>query len=195
MKRDRTWADVRRLPDDPRPPAAMVAGIVLTLSLSWVGIGHLLGLPSSWLTGGVLLTTAVASVWLTIPEALLVAGLGFLVVDGFVQGSYGTLEWTQAIDLALVAAFVLLGVLVVEAAYEAHWSRPPARSAPVPAPPEPWWLDDDLAEASLAMADDELPGHAPPAPADGTGTATDEGAAARTDRDPTSTSTARTNAS
>ena len=166
-RQDLTWADLRRRPDDRRPPAAVVIGAAMMLQLTWVGLGRA-DLSAVVLTAGVVVSAAVASLWLTLPAAMGEALFAFLVVDGFVQGSYGTLTWGGAEDLALLAGIVLLCVLVAEAAYEVRWSRPPRQDGHAPSDElVPWWYDDDLVELSLTMdlPDDEKDAAAPPADA------------------------------
>ena len=128
----------------------MVVGATLTLQLLWVGIGHGL-LPHVVLVVGMVLSAATASVWLTLPAALAEAGLSFLVIDGFVDGSYGTLTWDGTGDLALITALVLACLLAAEAAYDLRWSRPDRRERPPVA--AGWWHDDDLVELSLTLPD------------------------------------------
>ena len=124
------------------------------LSLAWVGLGRDL-LPHQVLIGGELLLAGVTSLWLTLPAALSLAVISFLVVDGFVEGSYGTLSWSGAGDLTLLTAFVLLCLLAAEAAYDLRWSKP-GRARPsdqVRIQVVPWWHDDDLVELSLTLPD------------------------------------------
>ena len=157
-RQDMTWADLRRRPGDRRPPAALVIGVLMMLQLTWVGLGRDELSPVA-LTVGVVISAAVVSLWLTLPAAVGEGLFAFLVVDGFVQGSYGTLTWDGAEDLALLAGIVLLCLLVAEAAYDFRWSRPARVSATAPSDElVPWWYDDDLAELSLGVADiSELP--------------------------------------
>ena len=157
-RQDLTWADLRRRPGDRRPPAALVVGATMMLQLTWVGLGRDELSPVA-LTVGVVLIAAVASAWLTLPASLGAGLLAFLVVDGFVQGSYGTLTWDGAEDLALFVGIVLLCLLVAEAAYDFRWSKPAPVGDAAPADDlVPWWYDDDLAELSLSVTDvSELP--------------------------------------
>jgi hypothetical protein len=148
-RQDLIWADVRRRPDDRRPPAAVVVGATLMLELLWVGLARTLLSPVA-LTVGVVVLTTVASVWLTLPATLGQALVSFLVVDGFVEGSYGTLGWHGTYDLMLFTALLLLSMLAAESAYEVRWSKPD-RAAPGRRPP--WWHDDDLVELSLGLPD------------------------------------------
>ena len=150
-RQDLVWADLRRRPDDRRPPAAVLVGAMMALQLLWVGVGHTV-LPAAWLTGVVLVSSGLASLWLTLPAALGQAVLSFLIVDGFVEGSYGTLGWNGASDLALLTAFVLLCILAAEAAYDLLWSKP-RHGRPTAGRDLPWWHDDDLVELSLTLPD------------------------------------------
>ena len=161
-RQDLVWADLRRRPDDRRPPAAVLVGAMMALQLLWVGVGHTV-LPAAWLTGVVLVSSGLASLWLTLPAALGQAVFSFLVVDGFVEGSYGTLGWNGAGDLALLTAFVLLCILAAEAAYDLLWSKP-RHGRPTTGRDLPWWHDDDLVELSLTLPDvpDELDAGDPP---------------------------------
>ena len=157
-RQDLTWADLRRRPDDRRPPGALVVGATMMLQLTWVGLGRDAFSPTA-LTVGVVLSAAIASAWLTLPAAIGEGLFAFLVVDGFVQGSYGTLTWDGAADLALLAGTLLACLLVAEAAYDFRWSKPARVGDTAPADElVPWWYDDDLAELSLSVADiSELP--------------------------------------
>lgn len=175
-RQDLIWADVRRRPDDRRPPASIIVGAVFMLQLTWVGIGHGL-LPHAVLIGGVLVSAGVAALWLTLPAALALAVISFLVVNGFVEGSYGTLTWSGAGDLTLLTAFVLLCLLAAEAAYDLRWSKP-GRARPsdqVHIDVVPWWYDDDLVELSLTLPDepDTHDGHGEPHADDGAPDAAD----------------------
>lgn len=159
-RQDLLWADLRRRPDDRRPPGAVVVGVAMMLQLTWVGIGHDL-IPHPVLIVGLVLSAAVASVWLTLPAALSQAVLSFLITDGFVDGSYGALTWDAPRDLALLTAFVLACLLAAEAAYDVRWSKP-FRSVPT-AVETPWWHDDDLVALSLSLP--EAPDDATASPA------------------------------
>jgi hypothetical protein len=157
-RQDLTWADLRRRPGDRRPPAALVVGAAMMLQLTWVGLGRD-ELSAVALTVGVVVSAALASLWLTLPAAVGEGLFAFLVVDGFVQGSYGTLTWDGARDLALLAGTVLVCLLVAEAAYDLRWSKPaPVGDAASTDELVPWWCDDDLVELSLGVAHiSELP--------------------------------------
>ena len=142
------WADVRRQPDDRRPPAALLLGAAFLIQLLWVGLGHGVGVGNAVLIGGVAGLAFAISLWLTVPAALLAGGTAFLTIDGFVQGGYGTLTWTGAGDVLLIGALVAGCALLAEAAYEMWWSRPrrsrPTRDTVL----TPWWYDDTLVELS-----------------------------------------------
>lgn len=162
-RQDLIWADVRRRPDDRRPPAAVVIGATMMLQLLWVGLGRTLLSPVA-LTVGIVVLATVASVWLTLPATVGQAVVSFLVVDGFVEGSYGTLDWHGTYDLMLLTALLLLSLLAAESAYELRWSKPDRSTRAGQRPP--WWHDDDLVELSLSLPD-------PPADGDPAPSATD----------------------
>ena len=154
------WADVRRQPDDRRPPAALLLGAAFLIQLLWVGLGHGVGVGNAVLIGGVAGLAFAISLWLTVPAALLAGGTAFLTIDGFVQGGYGTLTWTGAGDVLLIGALVAGCALLAEAAYEMWWSRPrrsrPTRDTVL----TPWWYDDTLVELSLQLSDEGEQAHA-----------------------------------
>ena len=102
------WTDLRRLPNDPRPPAPLVLGVAFVALLGWVGFANVAGMsPTASVIGAGVIAT-VAGWWLTIPAAACMALVAFLVVDGFVQGRFGQLSWDGLPD-----AIVLVGLLVV----------------------------------------------------------------------------------
>jgi hypothetical protein len=120
---DPVWSSLRRTPDDPRPPAALVLGIAFAALLGWAGVSGLLSLPTAIAVGGALVVATVASWWLTAPGAVVSAALTFLVVDGFVLGTLGDLGWNGMSDAALLVVLVVACVTSAEARREVDLER------------------------------------------------------------------------
>jgi hypothetical protein len=99
------WSDLRRQPGDPRPPAPLVLGLVFACELGLVGVVDVLGLPSAAAGTAVVVLAVVASWLLTIPAAMWLAGISFLVINGVVEDRLGQLSWQGVSDL-----YLLLGV-------------------------------------------------------------------------------------
>lgn len=112
------WTALRRSPDDPRPPAALVLAIAAGAQLAWVAATGVLDLPPLGATAGAIVIAAVASWWLTIGPALLSALIAFLMVDGFVDGQLGTLSWDGSPDAVLLVILVISCLCATEARTE-----------------------------------------------------------------------------
>ncbi len=112
------WTSLRRAPDDPRPPAALVTGIAFAALVGLVGVAELLGVPAALVVGGCIVVAAVASWWLTAAAGLVTASIAFLVVDGFVQNRYGNLTWDGTSDAVLLLVLVLACLASSEARRE-----------------------------------------------------------------------------
>lgn len=112
------WTSLRRAPDDARPPAPLVLGLLLTALLCWVGVAGMLALPTAVVVGGAVVLAAVAAWWQTVPAALCTASVTFLVVDGFVLSSLGDLHWDGLPDAALLLVLLLVCLVSPEARRE-----------------------------------------------------------------------------
>lgn len=107
------WRDLRRLPEDPRPPAPLVVGVALITGLAWAVLAQSLGLPGPAAYLGILAIATTLSWWTTVPSAVWVAIVSLLVADGFVQNQMGQLGWDGNHDALLLLA--LLACCVVSA--------------------------------------------------------------------------------
>jgi hypothetical protein len=117
------WTALHRSADDPRPPAALVLGIVAAAQLVWVATTGILGLPAPVATVGAVLIATIASWWLTFGPALVAALIAFLMVDGFVDGQLGTLSWNGSGDAALLVILVIGCLCATEARSETDAAR------------------------------------------------------------------------
>jgi hypothetical protein len=115
---DPVWTSLRRSADDARPPAPFVISLTLAALIAWVGLAGLIPLPDAVTVVGVLVVAGCASWWITAVAGLVVAGISFLVVDGFVQGEYGNLTWNGAADALLLVLLVLVCLGASEARRE-----------------------------------------------------------------------------
>ena len=112
------WTSLRRAPDDSRPPAPLVLGLLLSALLCWVGAAGVLALPTAVAVGGAVVLAIVAAWWQTVPASLCTALVTFLVVDGFALSSLGDLRWDGMPDAALLLVLVLACVVSSEARRE-----------------------------------------------------------------------------
>lgn len=127
------WTDLRRAPDDPRPPAALVVGLAFSAQLAWSALAQAIGLSAVPGAVGVLVVAVVSSWWLTVPASVLVAVTSFLVADGFLQGQLGQLQWDGGHDalllLALLVGCAMSAEIRAELLQEAHRRRAQPTSA------------------------------------------------------------------
>jgi hypothetical protein len=101
------WADLRRTPDDPRPPAALALGLALVAQLVWAAVAQSLGLPDTVALVVVVGIAVVAAWWTTVPSSVLLALVSLLVADGFVQDQLGQLHWNGDGDGLLLLALLV----------------------------------------------------------------------------------------
>lgn len=127
------WTDLRRAPDDPRPPAALVVGLAFSAQLGWAALAQAIGLSPVQGAVGVLVVAVVSSWWLTVPASALLAVASFLVADGFLQGQLGQLQWDGGHDalllLALLAGCAMSAEIRAELLEEARRRRADQTSA------------------------------------------------------------------
>ena len=91
------------------------AGLVLWGGLALVDVGTLAHLPSYVELGAVAVLVAAASLRMRPRVALLLAVVGWLVVDGFVVHRYGVLGWDGAPDAARLALLAGLATAAARA--------------------------------------------------------------------------------
>lgn len=101
------WGDLRRDPEDPRPPAPLVVGLAFLTELAWVVLAQALGLSGSAALIGILAIAVAASWWATVPSSVWVAVVSLLVADGFVQNQMGQLGWDGNHDALLLLALLV----------------------------------------------------------------------------------------
>jgi len=113
---------------DPRLPLAltlalgfaitMAAAAVLTAVRTHVAPGFALGVMT--------VTVLVLAWWSTVGGAVLSAGLGWLMLNGFVVNQYGALAWhgnSDAINLAVLVGVAVLTAVVRSVQLSLHASR------------------------------------------------------------------------
>jgi len=113
---------------DPRLPLAltlalgfaitMAAAAVLTAVRTHVALGLALGVMT--------VTVLVLAWWSTVGGAVLSAGLGWLMLNGFVINQYGALSWhgnSDVINLAVLVGVAVLTAVVRSVQLSLHPSR------------------------------------------------------------------------
>ena len=108
------WSDLRREPDDPRPPGPLVIGLAFAAQLGLVGVAQVADLPPAAAGVAVVVVAVIASWWLTLPSAMWLALVSMLVVNGFVEGTLGQLSWHGVTDVYLVLGLFLGCALATE---------------------------------------------------------------------------------
>jgi hypothetical protein len=108
------WSELRRTPDDPRPPAALVIGIAFGMLLGWAALVMTFELPVVPGALGAGVIAVAAAWWLTVPASMVAAAVSFLVVDGFVQGRMGELGWDGTTDAVILVALLASCAIAAE---------------------------------------------------------------------------------
>ena len=108
------WSELRRSPDDPRPPAPLVVAIAFAAEIGWVALAQTTGLTGVGVAFGVVAIALVVSWWLTVTASLTVAVMSFLVVDGFAEHQTGQLGWSGNRDGILLLVLLAGCALVAE---------------------------------------------------------------------------------
>jgi hypothetical protein len=101
------WADLRRVPDDPRPPAALVVGLAFVAELTWAAAAQTMARPEEAGVVGVVAIAVVAAWGTTVPSSLLLTVVALLTADGFVQNQLGQLRWDGNDDGLLLLALLV----------------------------------------------------------------------------------------
>lgn len=99
-------------PDDPRLPTPFAVGVGLLAALVIAGLSSLVGLGEAITYVATLAAVALVCWWCTVPAAVTVAVVAFLVLDGFVLGGLGDLSWDGLADTARLAVLVLAALAV-----------------------------------------------------------------------------------
>jgi hypothetical protein len=129
------WTDLRRVPDDPRPPAALVVGLALVAQLAWAALAQALDLPGTVALVAVVGIGVVAAWWTTVPTSILLALTSLLVADGFVQNQLGQLGWNGNQDGLLLLALLVGCAVSAEVRSELIEESRRRRSRSAPAAP------------------------------------------------------------
>ena len=130
------WTDLRRAPQDPRPPAALVVALAFLAELSWVVLAQALDLPSAAGIVGVVVIAVVSAWWTIVPASVSLALVGLLVADGFVQNQMGQLSWDGNHDGLLILALLIGCALTAEVRSGLIEDRRRRRGTALPEPHE-----------------------------------------------------------